>query len=86
MAIENTAIPQQGGVKGGKVDRSLWLAICETVVGRRRKATEGLAMMGAVADLSANRVVLGTTRQGMATMWDKRPARSEPHAPGAEIG
>ena len=48
--------------------------------------TEGLAMMGAAADLSANRVVVGTTRQGMATMWDKQPSRAEPQAPGAEIG
>lgn len=86
MAIENTAVPQQGGVKSRTVARPLWLAICETVVGRRRKATEGLAMMGAAADLSANRVVVGTTRQGMATMWDKQPSRAEPQAPGAEIG
>ena len=84
--MESTAVPQQGGEKGRAIARPLWLAICETVVGRRRKATEGLAMMGAAADLSANRVVLGTTRQGMATMWDKQPARAEPHAPGAEIG
>ena len=85
MSIESTAISKQGEGNGRKVSRTLWLAICETVVGRRRKATEGLAMI-ASAHVAAQRVVDGGPRQGGPTL--PRPALPEslgPTAPGAEI-
>lgn len=52
--MENDGIDIQKAKKvGGRaVSRPLWFAICETMVGRRHKATEGLAMMAA-ARLSA---------------------------------
>lgn len=31
-----------------RVSRPLWLAVCESVVGRRRRATEALAIVAAV--------------------------------------
>jgi len=81
--MESTAVPQQGGEKGRAIARPLWLAICEAVVGRRRKATEGLAIIAA-ANLSAHRVVVASARPGRAAVPGHQPV--EPHAPGAEIG
>jgi len=78
VVIENAPSQQPGGVA-----RPLWLAICEAVVGRRRKATEGLVQIAA-ADLSAHRVEAGDRQAKPAVPGHQQPAQAEPH--GAEIG
>ena len=86
MSIKSTAISKQGEGSGQKVTRTLWLAICETVVGRRRKATEGLAMI-ASAHLSAQRVEAVSTRQGGPALSRpvQQPENPAPTGPGSEI-
>lgn len=47
MENDGIGIQKTKGAGDKSVSRPLWYAICETVVGRRHKATEGLAMMAA---------------------------------------
>lgn len=68
----------RSGASGRTVSRSLWLAMCETVVGRRRKATEGLAMIAA-AGLGAQAVPVRKTASRGAAPVDS-------HFPSPEIG
>lgn len=80
VASEDGAVPSKVEAQSGKVSKALWLAICETVVGRRRKATEGLAMTA--ASLSASRVV---ARDARPPSKRRQESDAAPHFPDAGI-
>jgi hypothetical protein len=61
---------QPGAASGSKVARPLWLAICESVVGRRRKVTEG-------------QVVATSSPKGVNAQWHAALARGVEAMPQA---